>query len=163
MRLIDWLKNGNDCERCKCFHCERTSYEYEEYDCGCAIKGDAYEDGRCRVPRFVRWIMSRRAQYYENHQYDGIGEFYEELEQKNEKCREAIKKAFGGYVLCIKFPDGTLHECNTEAIFESEAWSVRDACEPEFTLSPTLSKRWSQILYDTAMFIPRKIKPFVCK
>lgn len=160
--LINWMKNGNDCDKCKYIY-ENWSAYHEDCDCGCTIKGTYYDEKPCYILKPIAWLLNRRTEYYASHQYDGFGDFYEKLEVENEKCRNAIIEMLDGKVMCYKNTDGTFHECNTKMIIKREAWRVRDALTPEFTPLPNLRQRWKSLLYDTVMFLPNKVKPFICK
>lgn len=161
-KIINWLKNGNDCSKCNASWEDWGAY-HEDCSCGCHIKGSDYDEKICRLIAPIKWLLLRRSQYYMNHEYDGIGEFYAEQEIKQEKCIKAIKEMLDGRVICLKYDDGTLHECNTDFMIEYEAWRVADALKPEWKPPLKLRQRWKRLLIDTIMVLPNKIKPFICK
>ena len=70
-KLINFIKHGNNCNNCKAYYCEKTSYEYNEYDVFCLIKGTNYN--KCfLIPPFKNIILffkKRKYNYYQNHQY----------------------------------------------------------------------------------------------
>ena len=162
--MLKWIKEGNNCEKCKALWESHTSNECgEEWDCGCYVKGSDYDESVCRLPRFLRWLLIRKANYHINHQYDGIIEWYKKQEEEDCKCREAIKVMLDARVICRKDIDGGLHECDTDAIIQQEAWRVRHACEPESKKPPNLTRQWVILIKKTLLWMPNKIKPFVCK
>lgn len=130
MKLKEWIYSGNDCSKCK--HCweEKTSYEYDEWDCGCYIKGQDFDDKPCHLINPVKYILGtlakRKVNYYMEHEYDGFAEFAEDIEQKDNKMSELIiEKVIGDHVVCWKDKDGVLHECDTKMLIKNNAWEVR--------------------------------------
>lgn len=160
--LIKWIKEGNNCEKCKCLW-ESCDY-WGECDCGCIIKNSLdWDEKPCRLPKVIRYLRLRKQNYYEKHSYDNYGIYIEEQEQRDEKCKKALKEMLSIYSLCIKNKDGTFRECDKENIIEQDAWKIRCACEPEHKKEKTLSKQWKEILKATILVIPNKIKPYILK
>ena len=155
-KIKDWICNGNDCEKCKFCWAERTSYEYDEWDAGCYIKGEDYDEKPCHLINPIKHILGTLAKkkdnYYRNHQYDGFLEFSEEQDRKDNEMRELINKhIIGDYILCMRYSDGTLHECNTESIVHNNAWEVRHDYE-EFAypyVREKLSTEWCKLIKKT--------------
>lgn len=156
MKLKDWIHNGNDCSKCQYCWEVKTSYEYEEYDCGCYIKGEDFDEKPCHLINPFKFILgkmyTRRAKYYMEHEWDGYFEFMEDIEQKNNKMSELIMdKIIGDHVICWKDRDGALHECNTEAFIKDNAWEVRTGYE-EFAHpieNKKLSTEWKELIQKT--------------
>lgn len=154
--FILWLINGNDCYKCKLLHSWRTAWDCDEYDCACDIRGMDFEDNPCYLIEPFKSIKGfwakRRNSYYESHEYDGIVEFMEDLDKKDEKMKELImSKVLKGYVVCMKYGDGTLHECNTELVVEHNAWEVRSGYE-DFAhpvVHEKLSTEWKKLIKKT--------------
>lgn len=94
-----WLKDGNNCEKCPCAWEE---WGPEDCDGGCYAGRDLFE-GTCRLPYLVRWYIARRANFCKDHQYDGIGEWYEEQERKQRIVEEAIYKRDQNLTLCWEY------------------------------------------------------------
>ena len=94
MKIIDWIQCGNDCEKCPYLWEEKTSYEYDEYDCGCYIKHDLYDEKPCHLLMPVRAVLGffakKKAEYSEAHMYDGIEDYYEKMivREHNERLQD---------------------------------------------------------------------------
>ena len=160
MSLINWMKSGNNCEKCPaCWE----SYSCDEWDAGCHVKGDLYDEKVCRLPLFVRKLFVRRAKYFYAHEYDGIYEYHIAQEEKENKCRAAIEKMLAEYVVCYKDSDGELREYTGDVISYSGLSDVIESCTPEFKPSPTIQQQWKELTKQTVMIPINWLKPFVCK
>jgi hypothetical protein len=163
MKLKEWIKNGNDC--CKCKYCweERTSYEYNEWDCGCYIKGEDFDEKPCYLINPFKWIIGtlkkRKANYYMKHEWDGYIEFMEEQEEREDKLHELfMNEVIGANVICWKDKDGILHECNTESFVRYDIWKVRSKYE-EFAHPvehKKLSTEWKELLQKTCKYFYKR-------
>lgn len=159
-KLKDWIHNGNDCSKCECCWEVKTSYEYDEYDCGCYIKGQDFDDEVCHLIKPARFLLGvlakRKAEYYSKHEWDSYFEFMEDLDKKNDKMHELIMdKIIGDHVVCWKDKDGGLHECNTEEFIRYNAWEVRSGYE-DFahpTVYKKLSTEWKELILRTGKMI----------
>ena len=100
-RLIEWLRSGNNCEKCACSWAEQG---YDDWDCGCNIKGADYDEKRCYLVLPIRWLLLRRAKYYADHQYDGIEEWYKKSTSRNKCAKPQFWKRleFSNYIGKIK-------------------------------------------------------------
>lgn len=156
MKIKDWICNGNDCSKCKYCWEVKTSYEYDEWDCGCYIKGEDFDDKPCYLINPFKWIMGtlakRKANYYMTHEWDGYLEFMEDSNAKDEKLGELfISKVLKNRVICWKDRNGTLHECETDLIVKNNVWEVRsdydDFAHP--TEYKKLSTEWKELIQKT--------------
>lgn len=74
------------------YHCEHCPYCWSDFNydgdgnCGCYIRGDLYDTCRLVPPiRFLLgWARKKKASYWEEHQYDGIGEYYQQMTDQDE-------------------------------------------------------------------------------
>lgn len=93
-KLKSFIKNGNNCDKCKCFQSKKTSYEYEEYDCFCIIKGDC--DKKCFLVEPFKSILyffkKRKYNYYSNHQYDNISEWYTNNKKEEKEFIDLVNR-----------------------------------------------------------------------
>lgn len=176
-KLKEWICYGNDCSKCKYCWEVKTSYEYDEYDCGCYIKGQDFDEKPCRLVKPIRFILgetigrlsSRKANYYMSHEYDGFVEFAQDLDEKNSKMSELIMdKIIGDHVICWKDKNGELHECNTEEFIKDNAWEVRSGYE-DFAhpiVHKKLSTEWKELIQKTCkslyMQTIGRIIPYIC-
>ena len=101
-KLMKWLHEGNDCGKCPCYWWEQC---YEDCDEGCRLERDSIFYGGCRLPRIVRWYKNRQAIFAENHEYDGIEEWFMERERLDNLVAERIKKELGSSVICGRYID----------------------------------------------------------
>lgn len=156
MKIKEWICNGNDCSKCKYCWSERTSYEYDEWDCGCYIKGEDFEDKPCHLINPFKWIMGelakRKANYYMGHEWDGFLEFSEDIDKKNNKMHDLImNEVIGDSVLCWKDRNGVLHEYDTDSSIMNNAWKVRSQYD-EFAHPvehKKLSTEWKELIQKT--------------
>jgi hypothetical protein len=171
-RIWHWyIKGEYHCDKCPYSWAEKTSYEYDEWDAGCYIKGDIHDT--CRLLPPFRWIVGslrkKKAMYYYNHQYDGCGEFYEEWENKNKKIQESITKFLDGYDLCWKDSKGEYTPINKEWHITQEAYRIR--CDYEDYLGELEAKKnppqkqnpWKQAIVWTWNKFINFFKPYFCK
>lgn len=169
MGIVKWFKCGNDCTKCSYCWEERTSYEYDEYDAGCYIKGSCYDDKRCYMLPPLRFLIGsikkKKSEYYENHEYDDFYNWVIENEKKQDKFNCLIAEAFKAYSLCWKDEDGKLHESNKEAIINDAAWRIRSEYE-EFAypvIHKKLRSEWRELFVKTYNSFVDKFKPYFCK
>lgn len=133
-KINDWISNGNDCSKCEYCWEARTSYEYDEWDCGCYIKGPDYDNKPCHLINPIKNILGalskRKANYCTEHEYDGFVEFMENSDRKDNKLHELfIQKVIRNHVICWKDDAGELHECDTELMVRNNVWEVRTEYE----------------------------------
>lgn len=57
--IKNWIKCGNDCEKCQYCWEEKISNKYDEWDYGCYIKGLDYADKACYLINPFRHILGR--------------------------------------------------------------------------------------------------------
>lgn len=159
----EWICNGNDCSKCKYCWEVKTSYEYDEWDCGCYIKGEDFEDKPCYLIKPLKIVLGelskRKVNYYMDHQYDGFVEFMEDLERKEDKLHELfMSKVIKDCVICWKSQDGTLHECNTDSLVRHNIWEVRSEYE-DFAhpiIYKNLSTEWKELIVKTIKRLYKK-------
>lgn len=169
-RIWYWYIRGEyHCDKCPYSWEERTSYEYDEYDAGCYIKGDICET--CRfIPPF-RWIVGsikkKKVMYYYNHRYDGCSEHYIEWENKDKKIQEAITQFLDQYDLCYKDSGGEYYPINKEEYIRQEAYRVRG--DYEDYLNELDAKKnpfenpWKKAIVWTWRKFANFFKPYFCK
>lgn len=98
-RLRKWLKTRWKWYVLGYYHCEHCPYCWADYsyegdcDCGCYIRGELYDTCRLIPPiRFlIGWPRKKHTQYWEYHAYDDMGEWYEQLVEREEAYAESIK------------------------------------------------------------------------
>ena len=61
MDLLKWVKEGNDCGQCKYCWEQRASYEYDDWDCGCYIKGSGYDEKVCHLIEPFKTVLGEMA------------------------------------------------------------------------------------------------------
>lgn len=175
MNLLKWLREGNDCSKCKYGWCCRTSYEYDEWEGGCYIKGEDYDEKACYLISPFKEILGelgkKKTEYYWAHEWDGIGEWYEKNEREKEKLSDLIRQKIIGVdgVLCWRDSEGNLVERDIDGALFDGVWEVRHEYE-EFAHPfeyKKLSTEWKELILKTAKVLLRKtfgrLKPYVCK
>ena len=109
-RAYKWYIKGD-------YHCDHCPYCWSDWnyyegdgDCGCYIRGDLWDTCRLIPPiRFlIGWPRMKRAQYWEGHQYDGYGEFYEQYEKELDAYSESVKILLEGLELYRRDYEGKL-------------------------------------------------------
>lgn len=170
-RIWHWyIKGEYHCDKCPYSWEEKTSYEYDEWDAGCYIKGDIYDT--CRLLPPFRWIIGslrkKKTEYYRNHQYDGFCEWYDSREAREEEMFKLINKhIIGCYELCWKDSKGEYHPINTEMSVRHEVASVcfkyEDFINEQEAKENPYQNPWKKaILWTWERFI-RFFKPYFCK
>jgi len=156
MKIKEWLCNGNDCSKCKWCWEVKTSYEYDEWDCGCYIKGEDFDDKPCYLINPFKAILGtlsqRKAEYYLAHEWDGFMEFSEDLDRKNDKLYELVMEyLIGENAICWRDKDGGLHEYDTKQFVKTNIWEVRSQYE-DFAhpiIHKKLSEEWKELIAKT--------------
>lgn len=90
------MKKFFECEECP-LSWEERSYEGECGDCGCYLYGDLYSNKPvCGFPMFIKQIIlnwkKKKIKKTEEHRYDGITEWYCELQTKERAMQSAINE-----------------------------------------------------------------------
>lgn len=169
-RFWHWyIKGEYHCDKCPYAWEERTSYEYDEMEAGCYIKGDIYDT--CRLFPPFRWIVGslrqKKAKYYFNHEYDDFPEWHEKEEAKREKMIELLNKFFDGYDLCWKDSEGEYHPINTELHIKDEAWRIRydyeDFLKEQEAKENPYQNPWRRAIVWTCQRFVGFFKPYFCK
>lgn len=150
-RLRKWMQEGNDCGKCPCYWFEQG---YEDCDEGCRINLDGIFYGGCRLPRIVRWYRNRQAVFFENHQFDGIEDWWEEQERLDNVIAEGIKKGLDGLVICSRYIDKEekhLWEVEQEECIYRLAHSLNSTLsDDKFAQGTrTLKAKWAELLKET--------------
>ena len=169
-RFWHWyIKGEYHCDKCPYGWEEKTSYEYDEWEVGCYIKGDICDT--CRLFPPYRWIVGslrkKKLHYQYAHQYDDFPDFVEEMERKEEKFNKLVDKFLHGYELCWKDNDGELHPINKEEHIKAEAYRIRydyeDYLREENEKKNPYQNPWKKaILWTWHKFI-NYFKPYFCK
>ena len=151
--FAEWVREGNDCYKCPCLW---EDVGFEDSDCGCFAGRDYFEE-TCRLPLIVRKYLKRRAEFFLDHEYDGIGEWYEEDQRIHEAAKKAVYESYRDHlVFCwkIKNDDETYSfaEYNQEAILDSMCYDIRRAVESELRKGKphNLKEEWAAIIKKTA-------------
>ena len=156
-----WIAEGNDCEHCPCSWESRCE---DDWDAGCYMGVD-WCDSICRWPLFVRRYMARKANYYLDHEYDGIEEWLEREDKMHGIIAKAIQKELGFEgVICWRdcFPgvqEEKLHEYDQEEKANRIAWTVWSDVQHELVKEKPLNLRgeWAALVKKTGTHIIRRI------
>ena len=172
-KLINFIKHGNNCNNCKAYYFEKTSYEYDEYNVFCFIKSSNYK--KCYlIPPFkniVLFFKKRKYNYCKNHEYDNVINFYNKSKNENKTIANIIKKHIlttdynEQLFLCYKHNNTYYPYCTDyiqdKAIFIKE--DLNDFYNPPIPLKTkwkNLIKETFSLLYKKTLF---KIVPFIFK
>lgn len=170
-RIWHWyIKGEYHCDKCPYCWAERTSYEYDEWDAGCYIKGDL-PDGACRLLPPFRYVIGslrkKKAEYYHNHLYDDFPEYMQEQDAKTEKIIELIEKLIGEFEICWKNENGIYMPIDTKAHLRYEAWRVRsdfeDFLREIYAKKNPYQNPWKKAVLWTWERFTRFFKPYFCK
>ena len=151
LRILKWLDEGNDCEKCPCYWYDQG---WEDSDQGCYASRDAFFTGPCYLPWIARWYLGRRANFARGHEFDDVVEFVEETEHIDGVIADRIKEELGLRVICyVTEIEGTkaYHETDWDAAVDSIAMNVRFAIDEDwFHRHPnTLRHKWAVLLKET--------------
>lgn len=163
------------------YHCDKCPYCWEDWsvegdcDCGCYIYGDDLKETCRLIPpiRFlIGWPRMRKAQYFYDHEYDGIGEFWENRIKQEEAFAEALmiilrdkevyRRSFDGKLVPMcKFD---LYDSFGPSEFLDALHHYEDTAHP-IEPEPPLKKQWKDlirkswnklVIQKVAPYLPRK-------
>ncbi len=167
-KLLRWFRYGNDCEHCPYGWCKRTSYEYDEWDGGCYIKGDDWQDEPCRLlppyKNIIGFFKKRKAMYFENHYYDNYPEYCQHSESLDEKLKELIDKYMLRYGLYYKLGEGEYTKVENCDMFYN-FWRIRSEYE-DFAhpfVYKSIRTEWKELICKTFNAFVDKFKPYFCE
>ena len=124
-------------KECDCEYCPLSWEErgLEDGDAGCFWYGDLYGSRfMCHMPNFIKWFIAniriRKNEKELSKQYEGIGEWYEEVERKNCAMQQALNEKllenrWGEKLYLCTESDGKLYKYNDGVISDEEAGFVR--------------------------------------
>lgn len=162
-----YIKGKYHCDSCPYGWECKTSYEYDEWDAGCYIKGEL-DDGCRLLPPFrflIGSIKKKKAQYYENHEHDEMGEFFEQQQIKDAEFEQLLINFIGSSELCYKDENGVFRPINTYQYINNMAWRMRHDYD-EFAhpiKHIPLRKRWIELIKSTFTMFINKLKPYFCE
>ena len=171
-RFFNWyIKGEYHCDKCPYSWEEGTSYEYDDCDCGCFIKGDIRDT--CRLLPPFRWIIGypkrKKERYYKNHQYDGFVEYAIEDDENDKKFQELLIDFLNSKNLYCKDRKGNYipYSESDLSYFYMDAWKLRKDYE-DFLWEQEQSKNppenlWKKAFLNTWNNITKHIKPYFCK
>lgn len=120
----------------KCENCEamqNTSYEYKEWECVLGIEDCEFKDGSCGCRHKAKTIKKMLENMYEAQatQYEGMVEFFNEIERKEKALLKAINEVLfqNSNCLCWKDKNDELHEFNTKEFLKHHIWEIRSKYE----------------------------------
>lgn len=120
----------------KCEYCEamqNTSYEYQEWECVLGMEEQEFKDGSYGCRHKAKTIKKMLDNMYEAQakQWEGFAEFVELSDKKDDALMQAIKEVLfsENMVICSKYQDGKLHECNIESVLKFNCWEIRSKYE----------------------------------
>lgn len=154
------------------YHCDQcpycwVDYGYDDADAGCYIYGELRDTCRLLPPfrAAIGGIRKKKDHYYQNHQYDGMGEWYLEQEGRQKKFDELIASAFDRRRLEVSYK-GSAQSIPSEKIpYILETWRILSDYE-EFAhpiISKSVKEKWKDALMSTVRWFGNKIKPYFCK
>lgn len=157
-----------------CYHCDSCPMCWSDWssylgdgDAGCYIYGDLRDTCRLIPPiRFlIGWPKKKKAQYAEDHSYDGIGEWYEQQQHQENTMREAILIALNGSEVCWRDHKGKLMPiCKLDAMelgLNSAMRHYEDTCHP--VIHTSLKEDWKKVLKRTWNAFLEPFRPYFRK
>lgn len=161
----DWyIKGYYHCDQCP--YCW-VDYGYDDADAGCYIYGDLRDTCRLLPPfrAVIGGIRKKKDCYYQNHQYDGMGEWYQEQESRQKKFDELLIRSLNKRGLEISHK-GLEKPIPSEIIPDAlETWRILS--EYEDFAHPVIHKsaweKWKDAFVSTGRCIANKAKPYFCK
>lgn len=156
------------------YHCDTcpmcwSKYSYEgDGDAGCYLFGELRDSCRLLPPirHLIGWPRKCKAQYWELHQYDDCGEYWENVIHQDVTLEQLLKKALCGYEInCRSIEDGSLlPDCKEDWITNHLAdlrYGYEEKCHP-YTYTP-LKKEWKNVLTRTWNAFLDIFRPYFCK
>lgn len=149
------------------YHCDKCPYCWSDWnylegdgDCGCYIRGDLWDTCRLIPPiRFlIGWPRKKVTQYWEGHAYDGMGEWYEQLVERENAYAESIKILLKETELYQRDCDGKLMPICKADLLEifsfgsgpfGEAFRYYEDHAHPVVGDPPLKKQWKDLLRKT--------------
>ena len=155
------------------YHCDKcpmcwSEWSYEgDNDCGCYLFGDIRDTCRLLPPfrQLIGWPKKRKAEYWEEHQYDGIEDVLETEYLQSELLERLLREAFSFYEFAIPTEDGKLTPASEskERLIEMLVPDIRFCYENEahpVTYTP-LKAEWKQVLRRTSKEFLDIFRPFL--
>ena len=177
--ICEWVKTRWKWYVLGYYHCDQCPYSweergYEDCDCGCYIRGEIYDTCRLIEPfrTLIGWPQIRITQYWRDHQYDGFGEYWEEVIQRELAFEEAIEILLKNRYVCLKNQKGELvplseeHKGHIRNAFRGSAFNealdhYEEKAHP-FKPTPKLKTRWKELIQETwKICVFDKIAPFL--
>lgn len=159
------------------YHCDHCPYCWSEYsyeddgDCGCYIRGELWDTCRLIPPiRFlIGWPRKKRAEYAYAHEYDGVSEWYEQQQERENAYAESVKLLLNGIELYHRGVEGDLIPvCKVDLLWLSdfkygnfgEAYRYYEDHAHPITGDPPLSQQWTDLLRKTWKKFADKFRPY---
>lgn len=142
------------------YHCDKCPMcwsDWSEYtgdgDCGCYIYGDLRDSCRLLPPlRFlIGWPRKRKAEYMAAHEWDGAGDYFENMATQNEAMEKTILDSLRCVELVMRDFEGSLIPvCKAEHI-QANIRTICDSYEREAHpfVYVSLKEDWKRLLKRT--------------
>ena len=172
-KLINFIKHGNNCNNCKAYYFEKTSYEYDEYNVFCFIKGSNYKKCYLILPLKILFFSSKNVNIIIVKITNMIMSLISYNKSKNEKKTIAniIKKHIlttdynEQLFLCYKH-NNTYYPYCTDYI-QDKAIFIKEDLNNFYNPSISLKTKWKNLIKETFALLYKKtlfkIVPFIFK
>lgn len=165
-----YIKGDYHCDKCPYCWSDWSSYTGDG-DCGCYIRGDLWDTCRLIPPiRFlIGWPRKKQALYWEDHQYDGMGEWYEQQVEKETAYSESLEILLKGIELYRRDCEGKLMPVCKAALCERycfgsgpfyEAYRYYEDHAHPIVGEPPLKQQWKDLLCKTWNKFADKFRPY---
>lgn len=165
-----YIKGEYHCDKCPFCWSGQYSPGCDDYDdCGCYIFGELRDSCRIIPPlRFIiGWGKRKKAQYFQNHEYDDLDEWMAAEEKKENLFYQAFEEEISNcYALCYNGSKGVLLNHNGEPakVEHPDIYRLYGKCQDIFsTPRLPLKERWIQLLKDTRHAFIMIFKPYICR
>lgn len=166
-KIINWIKNGNDCENCPASWNERYDTECgSEWDGGCYLYGDDWpEPCHLLLPKFIREFLANRNKYLYDHQWDGYADWWEERENNICVVDKSIKECLNpNYSIFMIDGEGNPHKVDHEYfIWDMAAKIYDDYKEVNLPIRQSLGSKWRDLIKETFSIPLNFIKSYFIK
>lgn len=129
-----------NCENCKYLCEEEHNTECGiDYDVYCKVKGYEYDSKECKTPGIILAIQAKRydmrKQYYMQHEFEGIGEWYEQMEKEVKALEEILMDEFPENKEAVRYKAADIH-----MRYEEKAHPIE---------RKGLKEQWKEVLVNT--------------
>jgi hypothetical protein len=163
-----YIKGDYHCDTCPfCWGGEYLDGCDDYDDCGCYIKGELPHSCRLIPPiRFlIGWGKRKKSQYYENHRYDGVEDWYKQRQHEEHMFQACVLDTLGSAGICRWNEADKSYESVDYETFQNYCSKIQN--EYDEAMRPIqhikLRTQWAILIKTTMKRFISIFKPYFCK